>query len=541
MKLNEDQIREVQTAQQLRRDLKLFGAECLKIRTKSGEIVPFKLNEPQRYLHKRLQTQLKRKGKVRALVLKGRQQGVSTYTAARFYHKASLRMGVNVYIMSHEQSASDNLFDIVERYHRLNPLAPHTGVSNVKELVFDQRDSSYQVGTAGQKAGGRGRTISLYHGSEVAFWNNASQHFAASIQAVPDAPGTEIILESTANGPSGEFYERCQDAQAGRGDYELIFIPWFWSSEYRRPDLVDDEFELSDESIDGDLSEAEYAEIYGLDLAQMAWRRNKIAELRSERLFKQEYPATPDEAFQSSQSESFIPAPLVLRARKRKIEPAGPLIFGVDPAGPGGDRFAVAARAGYAIPWIKWRDKLETAEAHQWLKSLIDEHEPDRVFIDAGGIGHATASLLRSDEPRYASIVKPVNFGGQSEFKMATPRKPGPKNRRAEMWQRFKEWLEQDEGVSLPDMDVLQADIIAPMVKPTTTNDLLLESKPDMRKRGIRSPDLADACVLTFASLRNITAKPRAKRPSSPFVGDPGAPPVTSTTSGWYGRDDWMS
>lgn len=541
MQLDPEQRARLAHMKRLRDDLEFFCEHALKIRTKDMQIVPFRLNEPQRYVHERLEDQKRRTGKVRALILKGRQQGISTYVGARYYQKSSMRKARNVFIMAHAQDSSDALFKIVDRYHTNNPFAPHTGVSNVKELVFDRLDSSYAVGTAGQKAGGRGRTPTLYHGSEVAFWSNAADHFAASIQGVPDAAGSEIILESTANGPSGEFYERWQDAVAGRSDYQAIFVPWYWSSEYSRPDLVDEGFELSSVSEEGELSEAEYAEIYGLSDAQMAWRRMKIAELRSLRLFKQEYPANAEEAFQTSQTESFIEAAPVLRARKRKVEPAGPLILGVDPAGPGGDRFAVCARRGYAAPWIKWRDKIEALEANAWLKTIIDEEDPAAVFIDAGGIGASTISLLRAEGPKYAKVVHAVNFGATSQHKMAKPKVPGPKNRRAEMWQRCKDWLMDPVGVSIPDLDALQADLTAPTVKPTTTNDLLLEAKADMRKRGIRSPDLADSLVLTFADLRHITDwTEKPKRPASEVI-DPDAPAVQAAYGDFSGDNDWMA
>ena len=62
--------------------------------------------------------------------------------------------------------------------------------------------------------------------------------------------------------------------------------------------------------------ESEYAQLYNLDAAQIAWRRQKIAELKSADLFRQEYPANAAEAFQMSGHDSFIPAPLFARARK---------------------------------------------------------------------------------------------------------------------------------------------------------------------------------------------------------------------------------
>lgn len=525
----------------MRDDFSAFGQECLKVRTKEGETVPFIMNEPQKYVHGKIEEQRLKTGKVRALILKGRQQGMSTYVAARYYWQASLRSLTNVFIMAHTKDASDGLFKIVDRYHTHNPLRPQTDTSNAKQLVFDKLDSSYDVGTAGQKAGGRGRTISLYHGSEVAFWENAADHFAASIQAVSGADNTEILLESTANGPTGEFYARWQDAEAGRGDYIAIFVPWFWSPEYSRPDLVNADFILSTEREDGDLSEAEYAELFGLNNAQMAWRRAKIVELRNPKLFKQEYPATPDEAFQSANTDSFIQAATCVRAAKNKDdEGSGPLILGVDPAGPGGDRFAIAFRRGYVCEKIIWRDKIEAPQANAWLKSIIDEHKPAAVFIDAGGIGAATISLIRNEGVKYQKLVRPVNFGSPSEHKKAKPKVPGPKNRRAEMWSRLKDWLSLDEGVSIPDIPALTSDLVGPTVKDSATNDLVLESKNQMRKRGIRSPDLADALALTFASLRVIEKWEEREQKPDPVHVNPDVPAHTHHPSPVGGKFGWM-
>lgn len=499
-----DEVEKVElVAKLMHAPLNEYGTICLRVKDKYGQLVPFQLNRAQRRLHNALARQLKTLGFVRALVLKGRQQGVSTYVAARYYRKSSMFEGTNVYILSHEQPSSDNLFDIVDRYHRHNPLAPHVGVSNEKELVFDLLDSTYQVATAGQKAGGRGRTIRLYHGSEVAFWMNAPAHFAGSVQGVALTPGSEIILESTANGPGGEFYERWQDALAGRGDYIAVFLPWFLSEEYARE--PEPGFELSSDAEEGQMSEVEYAEMFQLSLAQMAWRRAKIIELRSEDLFRQEYPAVEAEAWVSPGHDPFIKALQVLRARKRTVEGVGPLIFGIDPASMGGDRFSVAARRGSQVLWVQYRNKIDAEEGKAWIKSLIEEHNPARVNIDAGNIGNAIVSGLKLVSPHFAEVIRGVNFGGTSQRKLAKPNNPGPKNRRAEMWERTRDWLALTEGVSIPDDDALQADLCAPRLKPQLNNDFLLESKKEMKARGVRSPDLADAIVLTFAQSEMLT------------------------------------
>lgn len=534
-----------------RSDLELYATSCLKIRDKKGNVLQFPgFNSAQRYADARIEAQRKETGKVRAIVLKGRQQGISTYIGIRFYRMATLYRGVQVYILSHEQSASDNLFKMVDRFQVNNPIRPHTGVSNVKELEFDRLDSSYHVATAGQKGGGRSKTISLFHGSEVAFWQSAQDHFASSVQTVPDMPGTEIILESTGNGASGEFYERWQDSVNGVGDYIPIFIPWFWQEEYSRPAPVD--FELSEVPGDNGVSEKEYAKLFDLSFNQMAWRRAKVAELRSVQLFDQEYPASPEMAFASADiKRSFILPISVLRARKRKgIQGAGPLIIGADPSGPGKDRFAVSARQGPRVLWTQHRQMPETQEAVLWLASLIEEHRPDRMFIDLGNIGHAVYSLLKNmrdvrGRSLYAEILRGVNFGSPSQSKLARPKVPGPRNRRAEMWDRSREWLDSEEGVSLPDIDALQADATAPRIKPQLNGDFLIESKKEMRDRGVRSPDLWDSVILTFAEVERILKAERRKpstlvtpRASESMVAGPDRDSYALPTIG--GENSWM-
>lgn len=481
----------------LRGDLAAFGRECLKVRTKEGESLPFLLNPVQQILHERLEAQRRETGWVRAIVLKGRQQGVSTYTAARFYQKTSLRKGINTYILAHEQPASDTLFGIVDRYQRNNALAPHVGTSNAKELVFDRLDSSYSVATAGSKAGGRSKAITLFHGSEVAFWANAKDHFAASVQGVPLAPGTEIILESTSAGGSGEFYNRWADAEAGVGDYIPIFLEWWLTSEYQR--TPEPGFVLSNAADADAMSEQEYADTFRLSLRQMAWRRGKIQEIGAT-LFRREYPATPSEAWTTPEDHVPYIMPLnVLRARKRKTEGVGPLIVGVDPASGGGDRFSVAWRRGLSVERLEFRNRIDHNEGTAWIREIIERDKPSRVCIDAGNIGATIVTNLKSLGPRFAEIVRGVNFGGTSDWRNAKPKVPGPYNRRAEMWMRLRDWLASPEGVSIPDDQALETDIVAPKQKPRLDGFFYLESKIDMKSRGVRSPDLADAVALTFA------------------------------------------
>ena len=134
--------RERAIRQRLKDDFTHYAAKCLKIRPKDPRQgpQPFNLNQAQQYLHGRFEAQRQRIGKVRALVLKGRQQGISTYIGGRFYWRTTHSKGVRCFILTHEQDATDNLFGMVERYHEHCPalVKPSTGASNAKELSFDR-------------------------------------------------------------------------------------------------------------------------------------------------------------------------------------------------------------------------------------------------------------------------------------------------------------------------------------------------------------------------------------------------------------------
>jgi hypothetical protein len=311
----------------LRDDLPHYAKKCLRIRTKTGAIVPFELNQAQQHVHERLEKQLRETGRVRALLLKARQLGMSTYVEARYYHKTSHQHGIRAYILTHEDAATKNIFEMAQRYHDHCPevVKPHTGASSAKELFFDLLDSGYRVATAGTKGTGRSATIQLFHGSEVAYWPNAETHAAGAMQAVPAADGSEIILESTSNGPEGLFYKMCLEAHTGESDWQLIFIPWFWMDEYRLP--VPEGFELTDE-------ERQYGEEHGLDAEQLAWRRAKIRELDGVWNFRREYPATAEEAFSAERPGALWNRQLLADGRRKhsEVPPIQRYVVGVDPA-----------------------------------------------------------------------------------------------------------------------------------------------------------------------------------------------------------------
>ena len=476
---------EKEIRQKLKDDFQHYASKCLKIRAKSGKVLPFELNVAQQYIHERVEEQRARTGRVRALILKGRQQGCSTYVEGRFYWRVSHTKGVRAFILTHEEEATNNLFEIANRYHENcpAPVKPSTSAANAKELYFNRLDSGYKVGTAGNKAVGRSSTVQFFHGSEVGFWPNAQQHAAGILQAIPDVDGTEAFLESTANGVGNFFHQQWQAAEAGQSDYIAIFVPWYWQPEYRK--VLPEGFKLTDE-------EQEYCAVYGLDLEQMVWRRAKIAELRDETLFKQEYPATAAEAFQVSGLDPYIKAELVMTARKTDAEAYGPKLIGVDPARFGDDRTSICFREGRKVHWIRSYSKKDTMEVVGIVKLAIEEVGANQCAIDVGGLGAGVYDRLL--EVVDTSSCKVVSVNSASSPLNATKYT----NRRAEMWGEVKEWLIA-QPASIPDSDELQADLTQIRFAYDSNSALKMERKEDMKKRGFRSPDMADALGLTFA------------------------------------------
>jgi len=482
----------------LREDFAGYAERCLRIRSKAGRMQPLLLNPCQQEVHARLETQRGQSGRVRALILKARQWGCSTYVEGRFYWRVTHRHGVRAMVMAHKRDASNNLFAMVERFHGHCPPGwrPHTSAANARELRFDALDSGYIVATAGTAEVGRSDTVQYFHGSEVAFWPRAEQHAAGVLQTVPDADDTEVVLESTANGVGGLFCELFRAAQRGEGPYQAIFVPWFAHAEYqaRGPD-----------GWQAPAAIGEYATLHRLSTTQAYWCWRKNAELARACggqadeicwMFRQEYPATAEEAFQAGGHESFIRSDLVTAARHGRSadQSAAPLVLGVDTARGGPDKTRIIDRQGRCAGHLvnETLDSDDEMEIAGRLARLIDRHEPDAVFIDVtGGTGKGTYDRLR--ELGYGRMVTGVNFG-------AAAIKHGEyANRRAEIWGELRDWLREPGGVDLPDDDALHAHICAPGYGFDSLSRLRLEKKEAIRARLGFSPDGGDALALTFA------------------------------------------
>ncbi len=292
----------------------------------------------------------------------------------------------------------------------------------------------------------------------------------------------------------------CKAAERGDSEYRLIFIPWHWHAPYRK------------DSPDGWQPPAairEYGDVHELDDDQLYWAYIKNRDLAqatsadADKIcwkFRQEYPATADEAFQGGADSPFIKSESVFKARKNTVEPGErtPVVVGVDPARGGRDKTRIMDRqgrkaGGHCDLTLNTDDTMVIAGR---VAKTIDEIKPKAVFIDVTGLGAGVYDRL--NEMDYDKIVVAVNFsdGPIDDEKYA--------NKRAEMWDLAREWFEDPAGVDIPDDDGLHSELCAAVwgrgkTRYNSSNRLLIEPKESIKERLGASPDGGDALALTFA------------------------------------------
>ena len=192
--------------------------------------------------------------------------------------------------------------------------------------------------------------------------------------------------------------------------------------------------------------------------------------------------------FPSASDDQFIGSDIVDEAmiRDKYKDLSAPIILGVDPARFGADSTVIAVRQGRDIIAIKRYKGDDTMETVGRIIECMEEYKPVLVNIDEGGLGAGVVDRMK--EQRYK--VKGVNFANKSKNMMMYG------NKRAEMWGDMREWL---RSASIPKDRTLKTDLISPLMKPDSKGAIFLESKKDMKARGLASPDAADAIALTFA------------------------------------------
>lgn len=380
---------------------------------------------------------------MRAIVLKARKLGFSTWVQAKFMQRVTQLPFQHALVAAQDRKTAGVLMDMARLIYDRLPTEEELGLgfSIRPQIVGEQQSrngarslslgdkrrpteaSIYETFTANSGGIGRGYTPSMLHGSEVAHWDDP-EVLIGMLNAVPKRPETIVVLESTANG-FNHFYERWQRAVEGAEDPETggLYVPLFYGWQDNPfnalpfvSDQARDRFErtIGDPDGGGDEEEPWLVEQFGVTLEQLYWRRVTISEDCDGKLemFHQEHPATPEQAFIGSGNPVFSQI-LVSRAIAQAQEAHEPVRGLLRPA----DVREIRTRRGKVeVPgravWVP--DGAETAEdADRWgghERLLVWEHPVNEVTQE--GIPEAD----RRPDGQYVVFVDVARgAGGTSE------------------------------------------------------------------------------------------------------------------------------
>jgi hypothetical protein len=512
-------------------DLWFFAENApLVVQAKNGELGPMRPNLAQRYLHAKIEEQKRKKGWVRVVIVKGRQAGISTYVGARDYHLVTRNPGLSASILAHEATATDNLFGMVRRFHQnVNPaLRPEVSKDNPRQMIFPGINGKYSAATAGNEDAGRSTTSQLVHWSEVAYSENAAAIIDSMMQGVALLPGTEIILESTANGPKGTYYEICQAAMRGEGDYIFVFLPWYWQDEYEREDdgtpLTEEEEKFVAAHFDKPFPFSQAPISPARARRKMLWRRGKIFELSplnpqvGAAKFRAIYPSNPIEAFLST-AVGEVRADAIVTARgldqKLPLDEMMPRIGGLDPAGEGkrADRSILVVRQGNVFEKAYRFAGLNSMQLVSRVARLLEQERLDTLFVDNG---YGKQMVDRLHELGFKRRVIGVWFNQGTDF----PNKYT--NKRSEIHLLGADWINGGH-VSIPNGpgvqldahawlcsgDAIHADLAAlPMHKERSDGKHSIAPREDLIKIFGQSLDIFAGFALTYSDpVRRVQAE----------------------------------
>jgi len=300
----------------------------LWIKNKRGQTIRLKANPAQLYY----QSLRRRKN----LILKPRQKGMTTWIDGDQLLDC-IERPTNAVVISHEKESTQRLFRRVKFFIDHMTIKPVVAIENKSEISFPKRGSYYYIGTAGQRAFGRGDTIDRAHLSEISFYPDMMKILNGISEA---AEYGEINCETTANG-SGDFKDLWERTKAGKTPYTGIFIPWFIDNEYSVENMThEDILGLSDAiqemflipEKDFVLTDEEKELIFkakkewkvDLTAGQIKWRRYKVFDRGQ--WFQQEYPEDDVSCFLQSGRPVF--RDITLRESMRKPLQKGVRYYG---------------------------------------------------------------------------------------------------------------------------------------------------------------------------------------------------------------------
>jgi hypothetical protein len=397
-------VKPEQVREKLRWDTPYLAKHCLRIIDKRRKSILLDPIEPQLRLDRALERQRAAGMPMRAIVLKSRKLGFSTWVQAKLIQRATQHENQACLVVAHDGKTAGELFGIGRNMYVKLPSEikpPMSGFSDsarsTKYMRFGNRsrqgmeqgdlglNSEYTVDTAQEVEAGRGFTFSIVHLSEVAFWPDEAK-LTALLNAVPFEPETLVVIESTANGDNF-FKRRWQEAVDGAESpdgsyYTPVFAAWHEDPRSFLPFRDEEhEEEFRDRVFGkGEWGEDEpaYIEQFGVTMEQLHWRRMMIRDQCESKLakWKQEYPASPEEAFMASSKHVF--STMLLAKVKARTERTDPLVPTDDEPGP--ERGLLAGSTWVKKPTVQgtvniprralWTPKEATGfpERHPWWR-----------------------------------------------------------------------------------------------------------------------------------------------------------------------------
>lgn len=291
--------------------------ESFSIRDKAARIVPFKPNWAQTQVVRKVEEDYAVGKPTRLIILKARQLGISTITQGILLSMSLLFKNLNAAVVAHRSDAAEYLFSIGKTMFESWPYSGSFPVrySTRRELSLETQGSAIKVHTADKPDVGRTVARTFLHASELAMWRLPIETMIGFASSIPDIPGTAIFVESTAKGVGNLFEEMWNDATAGISEYTPLFFPWFLHYEYIPCGGLGCEMgtcEICERESKGvkprDTEEKRLVKL-GATIAHIAWRRKALPTkfYGDEDYFRQEMPATPEEAFLSEGVNAFRP------------------------------------------------------------------------------------------------------------------------------------------------------------------------------------------------------------------------------------------
>lgn len=288
----------------------------LRILTKDLRVVPLRdvINYAQLDFIERCQHQLDTRGRIRIIVLKARQLGISTIIEAIIFILSMRVHDNNSLIVSHEAKSAQGILKMTKRYWRTYIFRKFHSeeYAGRTQLSWADMRSNIEVATAKNVDTGRSSTVQALHASEVAFWDDPETLMTGLRQVMPSFGLTALFLESTANGVGNYFHQQCTRARKGQSEFEFVFYPWHTHPEYTAAYIPADNADIH--ALDQlDAEEIALRRRFNLDDSRLIWRRWAIANLCQGDVskFHQEYPSDPDEAFVST-GRNVFPLPLIV-------------------------------------------------------------------------------------------------------------------------------------------------------------------------------------------------------------------------------------